>query len=254
MEQYFSTPARPSIASAADVIAADSAGALWKYPANHRGGFSPRIKIGFGWTGLKSGLVADWNTDGVNDLVAQWNSGKLTVYRGKAGGGFLSPITVGNAGWQSMTITVGRWHNGHRYPGIVGYDSAGIMYYYPNLSGGALNGRQVIGTGWKGLKPTMADFDNDQRQDLLVTRPTGALMLYRSDGAGRFVSEARRQIGAGWNTIAQSHASFGFDGTGTRGLISKAGDGRLIYYALGTNRFLGSRQVGSGWGPYSVFR
>jgi D-alanyl-D-alanine carboxypeptidase len=256
MEQYFSTPARPSIASAADVIAADSAGALWKYPANHRGGFSPRVKLGSaGWSGLRSGFVADWNADGVNDLVGQWNSGRLAVYRGKPGGGFLSPLIVGTAGWQSMTITVGKWHNGHRYPGVVGYDSGGNLYYYPNPSGGVLGAPQRLGGGWQGLKLAMADFDRDQRQDLLVTRPTGALMLYRSDGAGRFISETRRQVGTGWNTIAQSHASFGFDGAGTRGLIGKTTDGRLKYFAMGTNSWLGSKYVGgSGWGPYSVFR
>nr|WP_159800895.1 M15 family metallopeptidase [Arthrobacter zhaoguopingii] len=254
MEQYFSVPANPSIRSAADVAAADSAGTLWNYPGNLRGGFAPRTRIGSGWTGLKSGFVADWNSDGVNDLVGQWKTGRLTVYLGRASGGFLSPMTVGSAGWQSMTITVGKWHNGHRYPGVVGYDSAGTLFYYPNPAGGALGARQAIGSGWQGLKLTMADFDNDRREDMLATRASGALILYRSDGAGRFVSEPRRQVASGWNAIVQSHAAAGFDGAGTRGLIAKATDGRLLYHGLGTNKFLGSRQVGSGWGPLSVFR
>ncbi|TDK25599.1 D-alanyl-D-alanine carboxypeptidase [Arthrobacter crusticola] len=251
MEQYFSGP---SIPSAADVLAADSAGVLWNYPGNQRGSFSPRFRLGSGWGQLKSGFTADWNADGIKDVVAQWKSGALTVYRGRASGGFLSPITVGRAGWESMTITVGKWHNGHPYPGVVGYGSDGTLYYYPNPSGGALGARQQLGSGWQGLKLTMADFDNDRRQDVLATRTSGALMLYRSNGAGRFVSETRRQIGSGWNTIAQSHASFGFDGAGSRGLIAKVTDGRLIYYGLGTNKFLASRQVGTGWGPLNVFR
>lgn len=253
MEQYFSL--RPTIRSAADVLAADSSGALWNYPANGRGGFGTRIKIGSsGWTGLKSGFVADWNSDGINDIVAQWNTGRLTVYRGKGSGGFLSPIIVGTSGWQPMNITVGKWHNGHRYPGVVGTGADGTMLYYPNPGGGALGAPQRIGFGFQGLKLTMADFDNDRRQDLLVTRPTGELLLYRSDGAARFVQEPRRKLGSGWNAIAQSHASFGFLGSGTRGLSAKATDGRLFYYSLGTNQFTGGRQVGSGWGPYSIFR
>lgn len=253
MEQFFSL--RPTIRSGADVLAADASGALWNYPANRGGGFGSRVKIGSaGWTGLKSGFVADWNADGINDIVAQWNTGRLTVYRGKGSGGFVSPVTVGSIGWQSMSITVGRWHNGHRYPGVVGTAADGTMVYYPNPGGGALGTAQRIGSGFQGMKLTMADFDNDRRQDLLVTRSTGELLLYRSDGAARFVTEARRKIGNGWNTVAQSHASFGFQGTGTRGLTAKTTDGRLFYYSLGTNQFTGSRQVGAGWGPLSVFR
>ena len=252
MEQFFSL--RPTIKSGADVLAADSSGTLWNYPATGRGGFGTRVKIGAGWTGLKSGFVADWNSDGINDIVAQWNTGKLTVYRGKGSGGFLSPVVVGSAGWQGMTITVGKWHNGHRYPGVVGAAADGTMFYYPNAAGGALGSAQRIGFGFQGMKLTMADFDNDRRQDLLATRATGDLMLYRSDGAGRFVPEQSRKVGNGWNVIAQSHASFGFLGTGTRGLTAKTTDGRLLHYSLGTSLFTGSRQVGNGWDAYGVFR
>ena len=128
------------------------------------------------------------------------------------------------------------------------------MYFYPNAAGGALGARQQIGNGFQGLKLTMADFDNDRRQDLLVTTAAGDLMLYRSDGAGRFVREARLKVGNGWNAVVQSHASFGFQGPGTRGVTAKAADGRLIYYSLGIGRFTGSRQVGNGWQAFSVFR
>jgi len=252
MEQFFSL--RPTIKSGADVLAADSSGALWNYPANGRGGFGTRVKIGAGWTGLKSGFVADWNADGINDIVAQWNTGKLTVYRGRGSGGFLSPVVVGSAGWQGMNITVGKWHNGHRYPGVVGAAADGTMFYYPNAAGGALGAAQRIGFGFQGMKLTMADFDNDRRQDLLATKATGDLMLYRSDGAGRFVPEQSRKVGNGWNVISQSHASFGFLGTGTRGLTAKTTDGRLLHYSLGTSLFTGSRQVGNGWDAYGVFR
>lgn len=252
MEQYFA--ARPSIKSGADVLAADSAGVLWNYPANRAGGLGARERIGPGWAGLKAGFVADWNADGVNDIIAQWKSGALTVYRGKLSGGFLSPLTAGTAGWQSMDITVGKWHNDNRFPGVVGTAADGTMYFYPNAAGAALGARQQIGNGFQGLKLAMVDFDNDRRQDLLVTTAAGDLMLYRSDGAGRFAREMRLKVGNGWNAVVQSHASFGFQGPGTRGLTAKAADGRLIYYSLGIGRFTGSRQVGNGWQAYSVFR
>jgi D-alanyl-D-alanine carboxypeptidase len=252
MEQYFS--ARPTIRSGADVLAADSAGMLWSYPANGRGGFGTRVRIGPGWSGLKAGFVADWNADGVNDIVAQWKTGTLAVYRGKLSGGFLGPVRVGGPGWQSMNITVGKWHGGHRYPGVVGTAADGAMYYYPNATGGALGAGQRIGHGFQGMKLAMADFDNDRRQDLLVTRAAGELLLYRSDGAGKFVAEARRRVGTGWNGVAQSAASFGFQGPGTRGLTAKTADGRLVYYGLGNSRFTGFQPVGPGWQAFNIFR
>ena len=252
MEQYFS--ARPTIRSGADVLAADSSGVLWSYPANGRGGFGTRVRIGPGWSGLKAGFVADWNADGVNDIVAQWKTGTLSVYRGKLSGGFLSPLRVGSAGWQSMNITVGKWHNGQRYPGVVGTAADGAMYFYPNATGGALSTRLRLGQGFQGMKLTMADFDNDRRQDLLVTRATGELLLYRSDGAGKFAAEPRRRVGTGWNALVQSHASFGFQGPGTRGLTAKTTDGRLVYYSLGNGQFTGLRAVGPGWQSFNIFR
>lgn len=252
MEQYFS--ARPTIRSGADVLAADSGGVLWSYPANGRGGFGTRVRIGPGWSGLKAGFVADWNADGVNDIVAQWKTGTLSVYRGKLSGGFLSPMRVGSGGWQSINVTVGKWHNGQRYPGVVGTAVDGAMYFYPNVSGGALSAQLRIGHGFQGMKLAMADFDNDRRQDLLVTTASGDLLLYRSDGAGKFTAETRRRVGTGWNALAQSHASFGFQGPGTRGLTAKATDGRLLYYGLGNSQFTGLRPVGPGWQSFNIFR
>ena|SRR5919205_2037599 len=252
MEQYFT--ARPTVRSGADVLAADSSGVLWSYPADRRGGFGPRVRIGAGWSGLKAGFVADWNADGVNDIVAQWKTGTLSVYRGKLSGGFLSPIRVGSSGWQSMNMTVGKWHNGSRYPGVVGTAVDGSLYYYANATGGTLSAGLKIGQGFQGMKLAMADFDNDRRQDLLVTRTSGELLLFRSDGAGKFATEPRRRVGTGWNGMAQSHASFGFEGTGTRGLTAETNDGRLMYYSLGSGQFTGTRSVGSGWQPFSIFR
>ena len=252
MEHYFS--ARPTVRSGADVLAADSAGVLWSYPATGRGGFGTAVRIGAGWSDLKAGFVADWNADGVNDIVAQWKTGSLSVYRGKLSGGFLSPVRVGATGWQSMNVTVGKWQSANRYPGVVATAADGAMYYYPNTSGGALSTALRIGQGFQGMKLAMADFDNDRRQDLLVTRGSGELLLYRSDGAGKFVAEPRRRVGAGWSAVVQSHASFGFQGSGTRGLTAKTTDGRLFYYSLGNNQFTGSWPVGLGWQSFNIFR
>ncbi|MET9363648.1 VCBS repeat-containing protein [Streptomyces sp. NPDC006632] len=39
-----------------DIVAADSAGNLWRYDANGSGGFNDRVKIGYGWNTFKYGI------------------------------------------------------------------------------------------------------------------------------------------------------------------------------------------------------
>ncbi|MFC7846868.1 Ig-like domain-containing protein [Arthrobacter sp. NPDC057388] len=243
---------RPSIRSAADVVAAGSDGVLWNYAANARGGFQPRQKIGVGWLGLNKGFVTDWNSDGVFDLIAQWNDGRLSFYPGRPGGGFLPARAIGH-GWGSYHVTVGRWRTTGRYPGILAYDSAGTLWYYGNSAGSLLSSRIRSGTGWGGLYLTMTDFDQDGRQDVLAKRTDGKLVLYRSTGTGRFAAEARRTVGTGWNGINGITAVSGF-AAGSSGLMARLNDGRLAHYPFSRGTWGARTIVGSGWNPYNIFR
>jgi hypothetical protein len=246
--------APPAIASAADVVAAGSDGVLWAYPANGKGGFQPRKKIGAGWSGLIKGFVTDWNQDGVFDLIAQWKDGRLSFYPGKTGGGFGTARTIGFSGWNSYQVLVGHWSIDNRYPGIVATDSAGTLWHYGTNNGASLIARDKIGTGWKGLYLTMTDFDQDGRQDILAKRSDGGLVLYRSTGHGRFFPEIRRQVGSGWSGINSITSVAGFKGFGSNGLISRLTDGRLAYYPFSRGTW-GSRSIlGSGWASYNIFR
>ncbi|SDH87189.1 serine protease [Arthrobacter subterraneus] len=243
----------PSLRSEADVVAADSAGTLWNYPSNGAGGFSNRVKIGSGWSSLKSGFVTDWNQDGVLDMVAQWKDGRLTVYPGKYAGGFGAAQAIGT-GWRDYFVTVGQWRSGDRFPGIVATDPNGALWFYGNGSGGALSGRTAIGTGWKGLYLTMTDFDGDSRMDILAKKADGKLIQYRSDGAGRFLSESRTTIGTGWGIIDSMTDLPGFNGMNQQGIMTRLTDGRLAYYPF-ANGVWGARTIaGSGWGGYNLFR
>lgn len=243
----------PSLRSEADVVAADSAGTLWNYPSNGAGGFSNRVKIGSGWSSLKSGFVTDWNQDGVLDMVAQWKDGRLTIYPGKYAGGFGPAQAIG-FGWGDYFVTVGQWRSGDRFPGIVATDPNGALWFYGNGSGGALSGRTAIGTGWKGLYLTMTDFDGDSRMDILAKKADGKLIQYRSDGAGRFLSESRKTIGTGWGIIDSMTDLPGFNGMNQQGIMTRLTDGRLAYYPF-ANGVWGARTIaGSGWGGYNLFR
>lgn len=99
----------------------------------------------------------------------------------------------------------------------------------------------------------MVDFDQNGTQDLLAKRSDGSLLLYRSNGAGGFVSESRPRVGSGWGSINSITGVAGFR-SGNHGLISRLTDGRLAHYPF-SKGYWGTRTiVGSGWGGYNIFR
>lgn len=249
------TVTHPSITGPGDLVAARSDGILWDYPANGKGGFLPRKQIGSNWTGLVSGIVTDWNQDGVLDLVAQWKDGRLTYYPGKASGGFAAMRTIGRSGWSGYRVTIGRWRTTDRYPGIIACDPGGTLWFYANGSGSGLSPRVKVSTGWAGRSITMADFDQDGNQDIVSKQSDGTLYLYRSTGTGRFIAESRQRLGAsGWNGINSITNVAGYTGAGSHGLITRLVDGRLAYYPYQKGRWGTRTFIGSGWGGYGIFR
>jgi copper(I)-binding protein len=241
-----------TIHTAADVVAADSGGVLWDYPATGTGGFKPRERISAGWSALSKAFVTDWNSDGIFDIIAQWKDGRLSFYPGKAGGGFSAAQAIGT-GWGGYHVTIGHWRTTDQFPGILAYDAAGTLWYYGNNAGSRLSARIKTGTGWGGLYLTQTDFDQDGHQDLLAKRSDGRLMLYRGTGAGGFVSETRRTVGTGWNTINSITASSGFT-TGSSGLMTRLSDGRLAHYPFSKGAWGARAIVGSGWSSYNILR
>ncbi|MBT2553933.1 VCBS repeat-containing protein [Arthrobacter sp. ISL-5] len=94
----------------------------------------------------------------------------------------------------------------------------------------------------------MADFDQDGAPDLLSKRTDGSMVLYRSTGAGGFVSEARRTVGTGWNSINSITRVAGFT-VGSSGLMSRLSDGRLAHYPFSKGDWGARTIVGTGWSP-----
>lgn len=243
----------PSIPSEAAVVAADGAGALWVYPATGSGALAGRRQIGQGWTGLRSVKAVDWNSDNVLDVVAQWRSGKVNVYLGAPGGGFTAGPVLASAGWEDYQLSIGHWVTGSRYPQIISRDSAGALRLWSNDAGTSLSGSSQIGQGWAGLNVTMVDFDGDGHQDLLAQDAGAALRLFRSNGAGGFISEARPTIGNGWNVMTSVSVSNGFTGYGSTGLMARSADGSLRHYPLtGTGSWGQPFDVGNGWNGYLI--
>ena len=227
-----------AITSTADILTVDSSGGLWNRPAGNSSVGSP-YQIGVGWSGMKSLNVVDWNSDGVADVLSQRPNGMLSLYPGSAAGGFAAPVTVAASGFAQTTLVAGKWVSGSAYPGLVGYGADGTLYYWANASGRSLSAPVRIGVGWSGLKLAMIDFDSDGRQDLLAVTASGAMRLYRSTGANKFIPETRKTFGTGWQTFRQFSASKGFAETTGKGVMAVQTNGQLRYYPV---------MAGSRWG------
>ncbi len=235
----------PSIRTAGDVIAADASGRLWNYGRQGQIGVTARTQIGSGWTGIKELHVNDWNSDGYQDLVVQWTSGQMHVYPGRSAGGFGSRVLIGSGGWGEVEVDIARWKTTDKYPSVVMKDGAGSLWLYPNTRGTTLSARVSIGRGWSALTVKIVDFNKDGKQDVIAMNASGEIWLYRTNGAGSFISEARTRVGSGWSSFT-SFVLTDFAGAGTSGLIARDSGGRLFYYPINTGRF-GSRQtIGSG--------
>ncbi|MCQ9163012.1 GH25 family lysozyme [Arthrobacter sp. STN4] len=243
----------PSIVSTADMVAADSTGALWDYPSNGAGGLEPRKQIGQGWTGMRSITVIDWNSDGVLDLLAQKTTGSLSVYPGLPGGGFGAPQTLASSGWGGYQLTVGYWLNSAPYPQILTRSDSGVLTLWKNPSGGGIDAGTQIGQGWNSLNLTMVDFDGDGNQDLLAQDTTGTVRLYRSNGAGGFMAETRKTVATGWNAFTSVTVYSGFAFPGSTGLIQRNTSGGIRYVPVPGNSSFGTPSaLGSGWNPYLI--
>jgi hypothetical protein len=99
----------------------------------------------------------------------------------------------------------------------------------------------------------MIDFDGDGNQDILAQDPSGTLRLYRSNGAGSFLTEARKTISSGWQKMTSVTVTTNFKGAGTNGLMARNTTGQLNYYPVPGNGTWGaSTALGAGWNPYLI--
>lgn len=252
------TPPAPvenrSIKSEADVIAIDSQGNLLRYPATGKGTVTAPVTIGTGWTNIKAAYPVDWNQDGTIDIVAQSKSGPLSVYLGKYTGGFEAPLTIGSAGFVTLKLSVGKWNNTTKYPSVLATGSDGRMWEYSNPTGGALAPVGAdLGVGWNGLELALTDWNGDGNADLLARTAGGSMLLYRTDGQGGFLNEARPVIGSGWTGVTSVSPSKNLFGDGKPGLVARWGTDQLTAYGFsGTGAWGQVSSMGIGWTPLYV--
>jgi hypothetical protein len=98
-----------------------------------------------------------------------------------------------------------------------------------------------------------ADWSGDGKGDVLAVNGNGGLILYRGNGAGRFLSPYP-QIGSGWGSFTALFAT-DWSGDGKPDLLARKSDGGLLMYrgnarggfATGTGE-----RIGSGWGGFTA--
>ncbi|MDF6046109.1 VCBS repeat-containing protein [Streptomyces sp. JH14] len=140
-------------AAAPDMIARDSAGALWLYLGYGTGKLTGRTKVGSGWNIYNQiAGVGDLSGDGKADIVARDAAGVLWLYKGT--GDYKAPFsgrTKVGAGWGVYNSLVGVGDlDGDGRSDLIARDSSGVLYRYSGTGNAAApyKARVKIGGGW----------------------------------------------------------------------------------------------------------
>ena len=187
-----------------DIVARDWGGLLWLCPGDSSRGDNQcqRVQIGNGWYFYTFAGLADWDSDGHQDLIARDSAGLLWLYPGDSSRGYsqYQRVQIGN-GRQSYTFAgLADWDSdGHQ--DLVARDANGLLWLYPGDSsrGYSQFQRVQIGNGWQGYTFVgLADWDADGHQDLVTRDAYNHLWLYPGDSSHGYSQEQRVQIGNGW--------------------------------------------------------
>ncbi|WP_307031919.1 FG-GAP-like repeat-containing protein [Arthrobacter globiformis] len=233
----------------ADLIARDSAGTLWLYPGNGRGGWLARTKLGGGWNVMNSLVGAgDLNGDRKADVLARDSAGTLWVYPGNGRGGWLARIRVGG-GWNVMNSIVGPGDvNGDGKSDVLARDTAGTLWVYPGNGRGGWLTRSRVGGGWNVMTAVVGpgDLTGDGKADIVARDRSGILWVYRGNGRGAFAS--RTSTGGGWNAMGTIAGRGDFNSDGRTDALAIDAAGVLwLYKGNGAGNWLGRSSMGAGW-------
>lgn len=234
----------------ADVIAKDTAGALWLYPGNGQGGWLARLQIGSGWNSMSAITSSgDFNGDQRTDVIARDTLGGLWLYPGNGRGGWLPRTQIGS-GWNAMSVIQGvKDFNGDGRSDVLARDNDGLLWLYPGNGKAGWFARTKVGTGWGAMSliTSPGDLNGDTTDDVVARDLSGLLWLYPGNGKGGW--QPPFQIGTGWNVMTSIASSGDFDGDGNVDIVSRDSSGNLWLYPRGERGhwILPRKQVGAGW-------
>jgi len=236
------------------VLAIDTAGTLWAYPADKNAKLGKRKAVGTGFQGIKVyplvgdrfGLEAGYKYFVTSMLLGVNCQGEMHSYSVKTFGGSASPIRRVGTGWSSFQVAAVGSLNGDGRHDVVAVNQAGLLMRYP-FKGSGFSKPVQIGHGWMKIRIVpSADLTGDEKADLLAIMPDGVMYLYASKGGGRFAP--KQKIGPGWSNLDVASGA-DLNGDGRNDLVARKANGQLLYYqGLGKGRFAKPVQIGSGWG------
>ena len=194
-----------------DLLARRSDGGLLMYRGDGDGGFVTGTGelIGSGWQGF-TGLLApaDFSGDGKPDVLARQPDGTLLMYRGNRAGGWVTGTgeKIGS-GWQGFTalLAPGDFSGDGKSDVLARQPDGTLLMYRGNGAGGWVTGAgEKIGSGWQGFTALAAggDFSGDGYPDVLARQSDGALLMYRGNGSGGWITGRGEPIGAGWQSLS----------------------------------------------------
>lgn len=232
----------------ADLLAIDTAGALWVYPGTGGGAFGAAVQAGSGWQtmSLASGGV-DFTSDGRMDIVGRTGDGNLWLYPRTSPNTFGAAVRIGS-GWQVIDAIVPGDFTGDGRADIAARRLDGTLWVYPGNGAGGFGNAAEVGFGWSSMTAILggADYDGDARADLIARDGAGYLWLYRGTGTGNF--DAVIRAGQGWSDMTAIVGGGDYTGDGRADIVSRSSDGRLwTYPGLGSANFGGAIYSGFGW-------
>jgi hypothetical protein len=194
-----------------DVLVRTPQGELQMYRGDGKGGWAGGIAqtVGAGW-GPFTALVApgDFSGDGLPDVLARHSDGTLSMYRGDGDGGWITGKAeqIGTSWHNFAAVLPGGDFSGDGKPDVLVVGGDGVLLMYRgNGAGGWVTGKseQIGGSGWGAFTALASggDFSGDGKPDVLARTSEGALLLYRGNGAGGWVSPFGEPISSGWNGL-----------------------------------------------------
>ena len=142
---------------------------------------------------------------------------------------------------------------------VLAVDPDGRLLMYRGAGAGAFHprGALTIGTGWGSFTALLApgDWSGDGRPDLLTRTAEGALLMYRGNGRGGFLSGRREPIGSGWQPFTALLTPRDWNGDRKPDLLARDAAGTLfLYRGNGRGGFVtGQREpIGSGWQGFTA--
>lgn len=182
------------------------------------------------------------------DLTAVDSSGKLWNYPPNWSGGLAKRSLVGG-GWGGLKAGFATDWNADGIQDILAQWQDGRLTLYRGLRGGGFQAPIRIGSGWANHEVTVGTWWRGSKYPSVVTKDSaGRLWHYANNTGGALSSQARGQIGSGWQNLRITLADY--DRDGNQDVLGTRTNGELVLYrSNGLARFIpeSRRTIGSGW-------